>query len=84
MEYPEFSSLARQTMAGLLDRLPTQFRAPFEGAMVAGELRYGVKHLALVVRAQEVPVTAEEQQAFRRLLEYLGEPTTAADEMTVG
>ena len=52
--------------------------------MIAGELRCGVKHLALVVRAQRVPVTALEQESFRRLLVYLGEPTAAADEMTIG
>jgi hypothetical protein len=84
MEYPEFSRLARATMGALLDRLPVQFREPFEGSMIAGEFRYGVKHLALVVRREQVPVTAQEQEAFRSLLEYLGEPTTAADEMTVG
>jgi hypothetical protein len=84
MEYPEFSSLALRTMGALLERIPERYRDGFEGAMFGGELRYGVKHLALVVRAQEVPVTAEEQLAFRRLLAYLGEPTTAADEMTVG
>jgi hypothetical protein len=83
MEYPEFSRLTKQTMGAFLDRIPARYQEGFAGALAAGEFRYGVKHLAMVVRRERVPVSAEEQAAFRRLLEYLGEPVEYAEEMTV-
>jgi hypothetical protein len=83
MEYPEFSSLARRTMAAVRDRLPTPYRDAFEGTFIAGEFRYGVRYLAMFVCRERIPVTAGERDDFRRLLDYLGEPVSLADEMVV-
>lgn len=83
MEYDEFAELAEQTIEQLLDRIPERYRKPIGSLMYAGEEREAVTNLAATVADDQVPVTADERDDLRRLLEYLKEPTGTLSRLNV-
>jgi hypothetical protein len=83
MEQWEFHELAQATVNRFLDRIPTKYVGGFESELDGGEYSTAVENLLLTLVDDRVPVTRDEQEDLRRLLDYLKQPISKLDQLTL-
>jgi hypothetical protein len=83
MEYAEFSDLTRQTISGLLDRIPAKYHEGLQSLLIGGELRLAVDQLMKGLERLQIPVTPAERDDLARMLAYLKEPASRLDGLLI-
>jgi frataxin-like iron-binding protein CyaY len=83
MEQSEFHELTEATVARFLDRIPARYVDGFEAELDGGEYTMAVENLVLTLVNDKVPVTQSEQEDLRQLLDYLNQPTSKLDDLTM-